>query len=76
LQKFCKEGLCQHLIGRSVFSQRIVLRQQGRPKADIRNNHYCCDAASLQRTLIDRAAFAPPEEIWVILFADTARLNS
>jgi len=50
--------------------------RQERPKADIRNNHYCCDAASLQRTLIERAAFAPPEEIWVILFADTARLNS
>jgi hypothetical protein len=46
-----------------------------RPKADVSNNHSCCDAASLKRTLIDRAAFAQPEDSLLTLFADTTRLN-
>lgn len=74
-----EEGLLLSITASSFEKHSFVLSARHgsfRPKADIRNNHYCCDAASLQRTLIDRAAFAPPEEIWVILFADTARLNS
>jgi hypothetical protein len=51
------------LIGRSVFSQRIVLRQQGRPIADFGTSLQRCSAAFALLTLMHRAAFVEPSSV-------------